>query len=157
MTPARYNSGLENLQRWDPLRHLSSLREEIDRLFERPFGSALPQELWLGGGWPTIDLFEDRDHLVVKVEVPGLKKEDIDISLHDGVLAISGERKAEEKYQNAETHHSERFVGRFHRALSLPVAVQADKTNASYQDGVLTITLPKAEEAKPKQIRVQAE
>ena len=157
MTPARYNYANAKLQRWDPFRHLSSLREEIDRLFDRPLGSGAAEELWLGGGWPSVDLFEDRDQLVVKVEVPGLKKEDIDISLHDGVLAISGERKTEEKYQEAETHHTERFVGRFHRALSLPMAVQTDKTNATYQDGVLTITLPKAEEAKPKQIQVQAE
>ena len=156
MTPARFNN--RNLETWDPLRHLSSLREEIDRLFDQPLSVFnTPQQFWLGGGWPTVDLFEDRDKLVVKVEVPGMKKEDIDISLHDGVLAISGERKMEEKYDKAETHRSERFVGRFHRALSLPVAVQADKTNATYQDGVLTITLPKAEEAKAKQIQVQAE
>ena len=157
MTTPRYNTPNANVQRWDPFRQLSSLREEIDRLFDRPLSSSVPQELWLGGGWPSIDLYEDRDQLVVKVEVPGLKKEDIDISLHEGVLAVSGERKADETYENAETHHSELFVGRFHRALSLPVAVQAEKTSASYQDGVLTITLPKAEEAKPKQIKVQAE
>jgi HSP20 family protein len=143
---------------WDPFSQLSSLREEIDRLFDRPLsGLSSPQQFWLGGGWPTVDLFEDRDRLIVKVEVPGLKKEDIDISLHDGVLSVSGERKAEQKFENAETHRSERFVGPFHRSLTLPVAVQADKTSASYQDGVLTITLPKAEEAKPKQIQIQAE
>ena len=156
MTPSRFKNA--NVELWEPFRHLSSLREEIDRLFDQPFGAfSTPQQFWLGGGWPTVDLFEDRDHLVVKVEIPGMKKEDIDISLHDGVLAIAGERKTEEKYDKAETHRSERFVGRFHRALTLPVPVQADKTNANYQDGVLTITLPKAEEAKPKQIQVQAE
>lgn len=154
MKPTRYNA---NLQTWDPFRQLFSLREEIDRLFERPVTSSVPQDLWLGGAWPSVDLFEDRNELVVKVEVPGLKKEDINISLHDGVLAISGERKTEEKYEDGQTHRNERFVGRFHRALSLPVAVQADKTNASYTDGILTITLPKAEEAKPKQIQIQAE
>src|SRR5687768_18602195 len=154
MTPARFR----NEEAWDPFRQLSSLREEIDRLFDRPLSAFnVPQQFWLGGGWPSVDLYEDRDKLVVKVEVPGMKKEDIDISLHDGVLAISGERKIEEKYEKAETHRTERFEGRFHRALSLPVAVQADKTNATYQDGVLTIALPKAEEAKPKQIQVQAE
>lgn len=156
MTPSRFKNA--NVELWEPFRHLSSLREEIDRLFDQPFGAfSTPQQFWLGGGWPTVDLFEDRDHLVVKAEIPGMKKEDIDISLHDGVLAIAGERKTEEKYDKAETHRSERFVGRFHRALTLPVPVQADKTNANYQDGILTITLPKAEEAKPKQIQVQAE
>lgn len=150
--------GNTNLQTWDPFHHLSSLREEIDRLFDQPLNVfTAPQQFALGGGWPTVDLYEDRDKLVVKAEVPGMRKEDIDISLHDGVLAISGERKVEEKYDQGETHRSECFVGRFQRALSLPVPVQADKTNASYQDGILTITLPKAEEAKPKQIQVQAE
>ena len=154
MTSARFKTS----EAWDPFHQLSSLREEIDRLFDQPLAAYnTPQQFWLGGGWPTVDLYEDRDKLVVKVEVPGMKKEDIDISLHDGVLAIAGERKSEEKYARAETHRSERFVGRFSRALSLPVAVQADKTSANYQDGILTITLPKAEEAKPKQIQVQAE
>lgn len=154
MTPARFKTS----DAWDPFYQLSSLREEIDRLFDQPLSAySAPQQFWLGGGWPAVDLYEDRDKLVVKIEVPGMKKEDIDVSLHDGVLAISGERKSEEKYVKGETHRSERFVGRFSRALSLPVAVQADKTSANYQDGILTISLPKAEEAKPKQIQVQAE
>ena len=153
MTPARFRNA--NVETWDPFRHLSSLREEIDRLFDQPVSA--PQQFWLGGGWPTIDLYEDHDKLVVKVEVPGMKKEDIDISLHDGVLAIAGERKAEEKFENAETHRSEMFVGRFQRALTLPTPVQVDKVNATYQDGILTVSLPKAEEAKPKQIKVQAD
>ena len=154
MTPSRFRNN--TLEAWDPFHQLSSLREEIDRLFEQPLSNT-PQQFWLGGGWPAVDLHEDRDKLLVRVEVPGMKKEDIDISLQDGVLAITGERKAEEKYEKAQTHRSERFVGRFHRALTLPISVQADKTSASYQDGVLTITLPKAEEAKPKQIQVQAD
>jgi len=154
MTPARFKSS----EAWDPFHQLSSLREEIDRLFDQPLDTYnTPTQFWLGGGWPSVDLYEDHDKLFVKVEVPGMEKEDIDISLHDGVLAISGERKAEEKYDNAETHRTERFVGHFRRALSLPIAVQADKASANYQDGVLTITLPKAEEAKPKQIQVQAQ
>jgi HSP20 family protein len=154
MTPARFKT----TETWDPFRQLSSLREEIDRLFDQPLNAySSPTQFWLGGGWPAVDLYEDRDKLVVKVEVPGMKKEDIDISLHDGLLAISGERKFEEKYDKATEHRSERFVGRFSRALSLPVSVQADKTSANYLDGILTITLPKAEEAKPKQIQVQAE
>ena len=156
MTPARFRNA--QLEAWNPFHHLSSLREEIDRLFDQPVNAFTePQQFALGGGWPTVDLYEDRDKLVVKVEVPGMKKEEIDISLHDGVLAITGERKAEENYENGETHRSERFVGRFQRALSLPVSVQADKSNANYQEGVLTITLPKAEEAKPKQIQVQVQ
>jgi HSP20 family protein len=84
-----------------------------------------------------------------------MKKEDIDVSLHDGSLSISGERKSEEKVDEGEVYRSERFFGRFQRTVALPAAVDAGKIKAQYQDGVLTVTLPKAEEAKPKQIDVQ--
>jgi HSP20 family protein len=147
-----------DLQNWDPFRQLSSLRQEIDRLFDEPLASAnAPQSFWLGGGWPSVDVQEDRDNVVVTVEVPGMKKEDIDVSLHDGVLSISGERTVDAKYEVAEAHRTERFSGRFQRSFALPVLVNTDKANAAYQDGVLTITLPKAEEAKPKQITVHAD
>ena len=84
-----------------------------------------------------------------------MKKEDIDISLHDGSLSVSGERKSEEKFADAEVYRSERFVGRFQRTIALPGAVANDQVKAQYKDGVLTVTLPKTEEAKPKQINVQ--
>ena len=156
MTPTRFRN-LE-LQSWDPFRQLSSLRQEIDRLFDEPLASlTTPQSFWLGGGWPTVDIREDRDNVVVSVEVPGMKKEDIDVSFHDGVLSVSGERKAESRLEEAETHRTERFAGRFQRAFNLPVKVNADKASAMYQDGILMITLPKAEEAKPKQIQVHAD
>ncbi len=145
-------------QNWDPLRQLSSLRTEIDRLFDEPMSVLTsPRDFWMGGGWPSVDVSEDRDNVTVKVEVPGMRKEDIDVSWHDGVLSISGERKAQEKFADGETHRNERFVGRFHRALTLPIRVSPEKTSATYQDGILTITLPKAEEAKPKQIQVHAD
>jgi HSP20 family protein len=108
-------------------------------------------------GWPpALDLHEDKDTLVVKVELPGMKKEDIEISLHDGCLSISGERKNEQKFEDAEVYRAERFVGRFQRTVTLPAPVAADKVKADYKDGVLTVTLPKTEEARPKQISVQA-
>jgi HSP20 family protein len=84
-----------------------------------------------------------------------MKKEDIDVTLHDGALTISGERKSDEKFDDAQVYRSERFVGRFQRTISLPASVAADKIKAQYKDGVLTVTLPKTEEAKPKQINVQ--
>ena len=147
-----------DVQNWDPLRQLSSLRDEIDRLFEEPLASArFPQGFWLGGGWPTVDIHEDRDNFVVTVEVPGMKKEDIDVAVHDGMLSISGERSVDAKYENAEAHRNERFTGRFQRSFTLPTLVNVEKANAAYQDGILTITLPKAEEAKPKQIKVHAD
>jgi HSP20 family protein len=138
------------------LGRLSDLRDEMDRLFDTPL-AALARTSQLLSGWaPALDLHEDKDNFVVKAELPGLKKEDIEISLHDGCLSISGERKNEEKFENAEVHRAERFVGRFQRTLALPAPVAVDKVKAQYKDGVLTITLPKTEEAKPKQIVVQA-
>lgn len=90
----------------------------------------------------------------MKAELPGLKKEEIDISLQDGMLTVSGERKLEEQHNDTETCRSERFYGRFHRTVALPKAVYADKVKAVYKDGILTVTLPKTEEVKPKQIEV---
>jgi HSP20 family protein len=139
---------------WPNLGRLSDLRDEIDRLFESPL-STFGQSANLFGGWtPALDVYEDKDNFVVKAELPGMKKEDIDVSLHDGALSLSGERKNETKYENAEVYRAERFVGRFQRTLSLPTPVAADKVKAQYKDGVLTVTLPKTEEAKPKQIDV---
>jgi len=109
----------------------------------------------LFSGWtPSLDLYEDKDRLVVKVEVPGMKREDIDVSLHEGCLSISGERKGEEKYKEADVYRAERFFGRFQRTVALPAPVAADKVTAQYQDGILTVTLPKTEEAKPRRIDV---
>src|SRR2546426_5413382 len=147
----RQNADLWN---WSPVEQLSTRREKINRLFESPFGD-LTRRMELFNGWaPALDLYEDKDNLIVKAELPGMKKEDIDISFHDGTLTISGERKHEEKQEDAETCRSERFFGRFHRTLALPKPVQSDKAKAAYKDGILTVTLPKTEEAKPKQIEV---
>ena len=147
----RQNADLWN---WSPVEQLSTLREEINRLFDSPFGE-LTRRLDLFNGWtPALDLYEDTDNLIVKAELPGMKREEIDISVHDGTLTISGERKYEEKNRDAEPYRSERFLGRFHRTLALPKPVQSDKATANYKDGILTVILPKTEEAKPKQIQV---
>ncbi len=140
---------------WQGFGRLSSLRDEIDRLFEAPLAELARTSQLLSGWTPALDLREDKDNLIVTVEIPGMKKEEIDISLHDGSLSIAGERKAEEKFEDAEVYRAERFVGRFQRTVTLPAPVAADKVKAQYKDGVLTITLPKTEEAKPKQIDVQ--
>src|SRR5262245_57657983 len=144
------------LSNWNSFGRWSDLREEIDRLFEAPLAELERTSRLLSGWTPALDLHEDKDHFVAKVELPGMKKEDIDINLHDGSLSISGERKSEEKFENAEVYRAERFVGRFQRTLTLPAPVAADKVRAEYKDGILTITLPKTEEAKPKRIDVQA-
>lgn len=127
---------------------------ELDRLFDGPFSGWTRGSRVLSAWSPAVDLYEDKDNVTVKAEMPGLKKEDIDVSLEDGVLSISGERKTEKKFEDAETYRSERFVGRFQRTVTLPTDVKADQVKADYKDGILTVTLPKAEEAKPKQIQV---
>jgi len=139
---------------WPAFGRLTDLRDEIDRLFESPL-TEMARSARLFSGWnPALDLYEDKDSLVVKVELPGMKREDIDVSLHEGSLSISGERKSEEKHQEADVYRTERFFGRFQRTVTLPAPVAADKVKAAYKDGILTITLPKTEEAKPKRIDV---
>jgi HSP20 family protein len=129
---------------WPTFGRLSNLQEEIDRLFESP----------LTGWAPALDVHEDKDSFSVRVELPGMKREDIEVSLHDGALVISGERKEEKITEGTEVHRQERFYGKFSRALTLPAAVAGEKVKAQYKDGILTVTLPKAEEAKPKAITV---
>lgn len=143
------------LSTWPSFGRLSEIRDEIDRLFEAPLAEFARTSQLLSGWIPAVDMYEDKDNLFVKIELPGMKKEEIDISLHDGTLSISGERKAGETSDGQEVYRSERFVGKFQRSISLPTAVAADRVKAQYKDGVLTITLPKTEEAKPKQIDVQ--
>jgi HSP20 family protein len=140
---------------WPAFDRLFNLRDELERFLEHPL-SELNRGAQLLSVWnPAVDLYENADNLIVRAELPGMKKEDIEVSLHDGALSISGERKSEKKFEDAQTHRSERFVGVFNRSLTLPSAVKADQVKAQYQDGILTITLPKAEEAKRKQIEVK--
>jgi HSP20 family protein len=129
---------------WPGLGRLANLQDELDRMFESP----------LTGWAPALDVHEDKDNFTVRVELPGLKREDIDVSLQDGALVISGERTIEKKAEGVHVHRQERYYGKFQRALSLPEPVAANKVKAEFKDGVLTVTLPKTEEAKPKKIDV---
>ena len=143
------------LATWPGFGRLTSLRDEIDRLFEAPLAELARSSSQLLSGWtPALDVFEDKDNLVVKAEVPGMKKEEIEISLHDGMLTIGGERKSQTESNGDSATRTERFTGKFRRSITLPTRVDANKVNATYKDGILTVTLPKAEEAKPKQIQV---
>lgn len=142
------------LTAWPSFGRLAGLRDEIDRLFESPLAEFGRASQWLSGWTPALDVYEDKESFTVKAELPGMKKEDIEVSLHDGALTISGERKSEEKHEDSGVCRAERFFGRFQRAVVLPAPVAADKIRAQYKDGVLTVTLPKTEEAKPKKIDV---
>ena len=123
---------------------LSSLGGELSQLFDSQLNA------WV----PALDVQENKDNYTIRVEVPGLKREDIEVSLEDGELTISGERKTETPVEGTEVHRQERFYGKFSRTITLPVAVAADQVKAQYKDGILTVTLAKVEHAKPKQIIV---
>jgi HSP20 family protein len=128
----------------------------MNRLFDLSAPGFGSREDRLLGVWsPPLDVFQDKDHVFLKVELPGMKKEDIQISLHENTLTISGERKQEQEVKEGDSYRSERFFGRFHRSVTLPVAVQANHVTAQYKEGILTVTMAKAEEAKPKQIEVK--
>jgi HSP20 family protein len=114
-----------------------------------------PQEKAGMNTWsPALDVHDNKDTFTVTLEAAGLRKDDFDISYHDGALSVSGERKAENEATERNYFRRERFFGRFSRSVSLPADVKADQITATYKDGVLTVTLPKAEEAKPKNIEV---
>jgi len=136
---------------WAPI---SNLRDQFGRLFDVAFGNGRAAESF--GDWsPALDAYEDKDKYVVSVEVPGLKKENINVVVHEGVLTVSGERKSEKDEKSGTVHRTERTYGKFSRSVTLPTAVKADQVVASYKDGVLAVEVPKAEEAKPKSIEVK--
>jgi len=139
---------------WPTFGRLSNLRDELDTLFELPFWSNFGRQTQLFSGWtPALDLYQSNDNVIALIELPGMRKEDIGISLHDGMLTIAGERKMETP-GGEKAERSERYIGKFRRSITLPTRVDANKVSATYKDGILTVTLPKAEEAKPKQIQV---
>ncbi|HLF28137.1 MAG TPA: Hsp20/alpha crystallin family protein [Anaerolineae bacterium] len=141
--------------RWDPVRDMVSLRDAMNHLFEESFVRP--------AGWPllgetatlAVDVMETKDDVIVKAAVPGIKPEDIDISLTGDRLTLQGEFKSEQKSENANYLRQERRYGAFERTLTLPTQVVADKAKAEFENGLLTLTLPKAEEVKPKSIKVK--
>src|SRR5689334_6807912 len=120
---------------WSPFSQVAALHDEINRAF----GAARSLQSWR----PAVDFYEDREQLVLKAELPGVNKDDLELSLHDGLLTLAGERREEKSLENAEVHRSERFLGKFQRSFTLPVPVDAAKVQASFKDGMLTVTLPK--------------
>jgi HSP20 family protein len=147
---------LMSLTRWDPFREMVSLRDAMDRLFEESFVRPLSSRTAGSDGGLTvpIDMYETEDNVVVTAPMPGLKPEDVDISITGNTLTVKGEFKAEKEGERGNWHFQERRYGRFHRSLSLPPNVDTEHVDATFEDGVLHITLPKTEEARPKQIPV---
>ena len=148
-----------SLIRWRPTRDLLSIRDEVNRLFDN-FFTGLPERRrgLLEGEWaPSVDIAETDNEVVVTAELPGVEQDNVDITITDDVLTLKGEKKEEKEVKEKNYHRIERSYGSFQRSISLPAGVQADKAKATYKDGVLHITVPKAEEAKPKQIKINVE
>jgi HSP20 family protein len=149
-----------SVSRWDPFQDLLAIQDEMNQLFGRAVGQGgqgrsqgqVTERLWA----PALDISERKDAYVVTVEVPGVKADDLDITLEDGLLTIKGERHFTQESTEQQFHRVERRYGSFRRAITLPSQVQADQIEASFEDGVLEVVVPKAEEAKPKKISVRA-
>lgn len=142
---------------WDPFQDLLDLQEEVNRLFDLSLAkrpqreTRLLEETWT----PAVDLYEDKDHLVFKAELPGLKQEDIEVSIQGDVLTVKGEKKKESEVKESNYYRLERCFGSFQRSITLPQAVDADKVKATYHNGVLEVVMPKKEKAKSKKIQVK--
>jgi len=149
---------MANITRFDPLNEMVSLRSAMDRLFEDSFVSPMSFRTISGGETitPPIDVHETADELVVTAALPGMKAEDVEITMTGQTLTLRGEFKADESITRDQYLYRERRFGSFNRTLQLPVRVQGDQARASFDDGVLTLTIPKAEEVKPRQIRINA-
>lgn len=146
-----------SIVRWEPFSDLMSLREAMDRLFEESFVRPGHVVGAYGAGDLPLDVYETANEVVVTAALPGLKAEDVDITITGEALTIQGETKAETNVEKANYLRQERRYGAFARTISLPVPVMADKAEAKFKDGVLTLSIPKAEEAKPKTIKVRSE
>jgi HSP20 family protein len=146
------------LVRWDPVRELDSLQGDMNRLFDRFFeggGEGRGGDGVTGRRWvPALDLVESEENLVLRADLPGMSEDDVNIEIKDGVLTISGERKAEHEGRGEDTHRVERSFGSFSRSLSLPEGVDANKVDATFANGVLEVHVPKPEETKPTRVEI---
>ena len=145
---------MSNLIRWEPAREMMTLREAMDHLFD----DAFTRPLTIRDGWsaPAIDMYQTDDEIVVKASLPGVKAEDVQINVSGEVLTIKGESKQTEEKNEKSWHMREQRWGSFERSVALPTEVVSDKAKAEFENGILVITLPKAEEVKPKTISIKA-
>jgi HSP20 family protein len=145
---------MSNLIRWEPVREMMTLREAMDQLFNDAF--TRPVSMSGGSVIPAIDVYQNNDAVVVKAALPGLKADDVQISVSADVLTLRGEFKREDEQKDTTYHIREQRYGSFERSIMLPSDVQTDKSKADFENGILTITLPKAESVKPKTISIKA-
>jgi HSP20 family protein len=149
---------MSNLTRWDPARETMTLRDAMDRLFDDAFTRPFSLIREGGANWssPAIDMYQTDNEVVVKAALPGLKPDEVQINVTGDILTIKGELKHEEEMKNRAWHIREHRWGAFERSVMLPAGVISDRAKADFQNGILTITLPKSEEVKPKTITVKA-
>jgi HSP20 family protein len=139
------------LVRWEPFMNFDNLHSVLNDWFE---GDGVSTQSRTSTWHPAVDVLEGKDAYLIHAELPGIKKEDIHVELKDGNLVLSGERKAEKLADGVKYRHAERVAAKFWRSFSLPEAIKQDSIEATYKDGVLEVRIPKAEEAKPRQIEI---
>jgi HSP20 family protein len=145
-----------NIVKYDPFRDLRSLQDEMNRLFSGTFSRSGQDEIMRGAWNPQVDIFENKDQIVLEAELPGMKAEDVNISIENNVLTLYGERKFEKKDEGDNFHRVERSYGSFTRSFTLPPTVSSENANAEFENGVLRLSLAKREEAKPRRIEIKA-
>ena len=139
---------------WDPFHQLAAMSNRLNRTTNVPYTPRTEDSF---GTWaPPVDIFEKHDHLIIRAEIPGVQKEDVDVRIENGVLTLHGERKQEAEVTEGNAYRMERVYGTFTRTFSLPTTVDAAKVTATYKDGILEVSVPKVETAKPKQVEIKA-
>jgi HSP20 family protein len=153
MAIERWRPFATSAERWEPFREIQS---EMNRLFDGFFGrptaiaTATGSRVWM----PVVDMYETKDDLILNFELPGVREKDVSLSITGDLLTVRGERSFDQELKNDNSYHVERAYGKFERTVQLPMPVQADRVKAVYRDGVLEVKLPKADEVKPKEIKI---
>ena len=145
------------VSRWDPFRDLMSIQSELNRLFGRTYAGTEAGSAGAGAWVPPLDIYETEGTFVITMELPGVEPSDVDVSVEDSILTVQGQRKFYSEVNEDSFHRVERRYGQFVRSLSLPSSADPERITAAFDKGVLTIEVPKAEQAKPRKITVKAE
>ena len=144
------------LTRWNPTREFLGIADDMNRLAKSFFNNDPLETSMMKGSWtPAVDISEDDNNFYLTIDLPGMKKEEVKVRFEDGLLSITGEKKSEKEEKNVNYHRVERSYGKFERSFRVPSRILSNKIDAKFDSGVLTVTLPKAEDAKPKEIEVK--
>lgn len=147
-----------SIMRYDPFRDLKTIQEEMNRLFSTSLSGGLADDQMASGAWsPSVDIHENKDQIVLEAELPGMNREDFDLSVENNVLTLRGERRFEKKSEQDNYHRVERAYGSFVRSFTLPQSVTSEGAQAEYKNGVLRVVLPKREEVKARRIEIAGE